>query len=46
MRKVADKSCRENENTRIISVTFSQKLCHLQDNVEKYCTARRATWQY
>jgi len=44
MRKVSDKSFRENENTHFISITFPPKLCHLQGNVEKYCTARQATY--
>jgi len=42
MRKVSDKGCRENVNTHFVSITFSPKLCHLQDNVEKYCTSRQA----
>jgi hypothetical protein len=43
MRDVTDKSCRENQNTFLCSITFSRKSCRLWDNVEKYGTARQAT---
>jgi hypothetical protein len=43
MKNISDKSCRENQNTHFISITFSRKSCRLWDNVEKYGTARQAT---
>jgi hypothetical protein len=35
MRNVSDKSCRENQNTLLCSVTFFWKLCCLWDNVKE-----------
>jgi len=35
MRGISVKSYREDQNTHLHPVTFSQKLCHLRDNVEK-----------
>jgi hypothetical protein len=35
MRNVSGKCCRENQNTHFVFKNVSQKLCHLQDNVEK-----------
>jgi len=43
MGNVSDKSCTENQNTLLCSRTFSPKLCHLWDNVERYRRARQAT---
>ena len=42
-RNFTDKSCRENQNTYFMfSNFFFQELCHLYDNVEKYCRAGQA----
>jgi len=41
MRNVSDKSCRGNQNTRLLF--FSQKSCRYWDNVEKYSSAGLAT---
>jgi hypothetical protein len=30
----------------LCSVPFFRKSCHLWENMEKYCRARQATWQY
>jgi hypothetical protein len=43
MRNVSDRSCRENQNTRLMFDTFFRKLCRFCDNLEKYGTARQAT---
>ena len=48
MKNVSDKSFREDPNTHFMFnnfLSFSplQKLCHLWDNVEKYCIDRQAT---
>jgi len=44
MRKVLDKSCRENQNTHFIFSNVFRKSCSLWDNVEEYVTGSR--WQY
>jgi hypothetical protein len=48
MRYVADKSCRENQNTHFVcSNFFSRKPCRLWDNVEKIWSNRTGhRWQY
>jgi len=43
MRNVADKSCRENQNTFYIWETFFRKSCLLWDTVEKYGRAPLVT---
>jgi hypothetical protein len=43
MTNVSDKDCRENQNTHFMLNYFYQTLCHLWDNVEKFCIARQAT---
>ena len=46
MTDVPDKSCRENQNTHLIFISFSfffRKSFRLRDNVELYCTAEEAT---
>jgi hypothetical protein len=44
MSNFPDESCRENQNTRyMFNNTFSRKLWHLWDTVEKYCRAGQAT---
>jgi hypothetical protein len=43
MRNASDKSCRENRTHILYSITFFKKICHLWDNVEKYCRAGQAT---
>jgi len=43
-RNISDKSCRENQNTILYSITpFFRKSCRLWDEVEKYCRAGQAT---
>ena len=42
MRSISDKNCIENQNTRFNNFFFP-KSCHLQDDAEKYGTARQAT---
>jgi hypothetical protein len=45
MRNVSDKSCRENQNTHFVfNNFFFRKSCRLWDNVQKYGTARQATY--
>ena len=45
MRNVSDESCRENRNTHFVfnNLFFSENRDFLLDNVEKYCTAGKAT---
>jgi hypothetical protein len=43
MRNVSDKSCGENQNTNFMFYNFFTKIVPFIDNVEKYCTAGRAT---
>jgi len=43
MKNVQDRSCRENQNTFYVPITFFFKIIPLWDNVEKYCTGRQAT---
>ena len=43
IRNVSDKSCRENQNTVLCSVTFPRMSCLLRGTVEEYRTARQAT---
>ena len=43
VRIVWDKSCRENQNTHLISVTFFFLNHAIYENVEKYSRARQAT---
>jgi hypothetical protein len=43
MRNISDKVCRENHNTRFISINSFQKSCRLKDNVEKYGRAGQVT---
>jgi hypothetical protein len=43
MRNISFKNCRENQNIHLMLSNFSQKSCHLTDNMEKYNTARQAT---
>jgi hypothetical protein len=40
---ISDKSCRLNQNAFYIQYSFSEKLCRLWDNVDKYGRARQAT---
>jgi hypothetical protein len=44
MRNVSDKSDGENVNTHFMFNKLFLKLCHLSENVEKYGTARHATY--
>jgi len=46
MRNISDINSRENQNTRICSISFSQQSCRLWDNVEKWGRVRQDTWQY
>jgi len=48
MRNVSDKICIENQSTHFVFKIFfpPRKSCRLWDNVEKYCRAGQATWQY
>jgi hypothetical protein len=43
---VSDKSCRENQNTHFVFDFPPQIMPFMWDNVEKYCRAGQATWQY
>jgi hypothetical protein len=43
MRKVVDKSCRENKNTHFMFSNVFRKSCRLWDNVEEYGGASGAT---
>jgi len=45
MTSVADRIFRENQNTHFMFINFFFffKLCHIWDNVEKFCKARQAT---
>jgi len=43
MKNVSDKSCRENQNTNLSSITFFLKSCRLWDNVEKLCRLGKTT---
>jgi hypothetical protein len=44
MRKVPDKSCRENQNTHFVFKSFFFRTSgRLRDNVEKHCRAGQAT---
>jgi len=43
MINVADKICRENQNTYFMFNYFFLTTCHLWNNVEKYFAARRTT---
>jgi hypothetical protein len=46
MRNVSDKICRENQNMHFMfNIFFSQKSCCLCNNMEKYSTARLATYE-
>jgi hypothetical protein len=47
MKNVSDKSCGGNQNTHFVfsNFFFPRKSCRLWD-VEKYCRAGKATWQY
>ena len=46
MRNVSDKSCRGNQSTHFVVSIFFRKSYRLWDNLEKYCRAGQATWQY
>jgi hypothetical protein len=39
-------SCRENQNTPYAQCLFTEKSCHLWNNVEKHGRVRQETWQY
>jgi len=43
MKKVADRSCRESQNTHFMFNNFFQNLCLWWDNMEKYCWAGQST---
>jgi len=43
MRNISFENCRENQNIHLMFSNFSQKSCHLTDNMEQYNTARQAT---
>jgi hypothetical protein len=43
MRTFSDRMCRENHNTHFMFNCFIEKLHHLWENVEKYCTSRQVT---
>jgi hypothetical protein len=43
IRNVADKYCRENQNTHFVLNNIFRKSCRLWDNVEKYCRPGQAT---
>jgi len=45
MRNVKDNSCRHNQNTHFMFNTFFRKSCSLRGNMEKYGTARQATYE-
>jgi hypothetical protein len=46
MRNISFKNCTENQNIHLMFSKFSQKSCHLTDNMEKYNRARQATDDY
>jgi hypothetical protein len=43
MRNISFENCTENRNIHLMFSNFSQKSCHLTDNMEKYNRARQAT---
>jgi hypothetical protein len=48
MRNVSEKSCRENQNARLLfcNFLFARSSCSLRNNVEKCCRARRTIYVY